>query len=154
MKTVALGIVLLVLAGSQADDGAAAKRDMEAMQGEWTMASGAADGYPIPDTMLRDFRRVCKGDEVVTTMGGRVYMKATVKLDPSKSPKAIDYAVTDGPTKGKTQLGIYQLDGDTFKSCFAAPGAERPADFASKPGDQRTSTVWKRAAKAAEPAPK
>jgi len=36
------------------------------------------------------------------------------------------------------------LDGDTFKSSFGAPGAERPKDFTSKPGDGRTVSVWKR----------
>ena len=52
--------------------------------------------------------------------------------------------MTGGFTKGKKQLGIYELDGDTFKSCFGAPGAERPKDFTSQPGDMRTSSVWKR----------
>jgi hypothetical protein len=52
--------------------------------------------------------------------------------------------MTDGFTKGKKQLGIYELDGDTFKSCFGAPGAERPKDFTSQPGDKQTSSVWKR----------
>ncbi len=68
-------------------------------------------------------------------------MKARITIDPSKKPKTIDYDVIDGPTKGKRHLGIYELDGDTFKSCFGAPGAERPTDFTSKPGDGRTSTV-------------
>ena len=52
--------------------------------------------------------------------------------------------MTDGPTKGKTQLGIYEVDGDTFRSCFASPGAERPTDFSSKPGEARTVSIWKR----------
>jgi len=50
----------------------------------------------------------------------------------------------EGFTKGKKQLGIYDLEGDKFKSCFGAPGAERPKDFSSQPGDQRTVSVWKR----------
>ena len=78
-------------------------------------------------------------------------MKAKIAIDPSKKPKTIDYEVTDGPTKGKKHWGIYELDGDTLKSCFGAPGAERPTDYTSKPGDKRTSTVWKRA-KATAPA--
>ena len=50
----------------------------------------------------------------------------------------------DGFTKGKKQLGIYELEGENFKASFAAPGAERPTDFTSKPGDKRTVSVWKR----------
>jgi uncharacterized protein (TIGR03067 family) len=56
----------------------------------------------------------------------------------------IDYEVAEGPMKGKKHLGIYELDGDAFKSCFGAPDKERPNDFTSKAGDNRTLSVWKR----------
>jgi hypothetical protein len=59
----------------------------------------------------------------------------------------------DGFTKGKKQLGIYELGGDTFKSCFGGPGAARPTDFTSMPGDRRTVSVWKREKAAAQSAP-
>ncbi len=65
-------------------------------------------------------------------------------LDPSKQPKSIDYAVTAGPNQGKKQFGIYELAGATVKFCFSAAGKERPADFTTKSGDGRTSSVWKR----------
>ena len=152
MNLVTLPLALLIalstlpaLLSRAEDQGGPARKDLDRMQGEWALVSGVADGYAIPEAMRKDFRRVCKGDEVATTVGGRVVIKATVKLDPAKSPKTIDFAVTDGPTKGKTQLGIYAIEGDTFKSCFAAPGGERPTDFTSKPGDGRTATEWKRA---------
>ena len=108
------------------------------------MVSGTADGQSMPDEMRKQMKRVCKGDEITVTAGGQVFFKAKVSIDPSKKPKIVDYEMTDGFTKGKKQLGIYELDGDTFKSCFAAPGAERPKDFTSTPGDLRTSSVWKR----------
>lgn len=52
--------------------------------------------------------------------------------------------MTQGVAKGKKQLGIYEIDGDTFKSCFGKPGDERPADFTTSPRDGRTLSVWKR----------
>ena len=58
-------------------------------------------------------------------------------------PEAIDYVLLEGPNKGKTLLGIYELTGDTLKSCFAAPGKDRPTDFATKAGDLRTLSAWK-----------
>jgi uncharacterized protein (TIGR03067 family) len=122
---------------------------MAQLQGEWSMVSGSADGQPMPDELRKQMKRVCKGDETTTTMGGRMFIKAKITIDPSKKPKTIDYQMTDGFTKGKTQLGIYEVAGDTFKSCFGKPEAERPADFTSKPGDGRTLSVWKREKQAA-----
>src|SRR5260370_22729696 len=104
--------------------------------------------------MRQQMKRVCKGHETTTTMGGQMFLKAKITIDPAKKPKTIDYQMTDGFTKGEKQLGIYEVDGDTFKACFSSPGAERPTDF--KPGDGRTTSVWKRQKEeaAAPPQPK
>src|SRR5512140_2761728 len=127
-----------------ADDNDAVKKDLVQLQGVWSMISGSADGQPMPAEMAKRMKRVCKGDEATTTMSGQIYMKAKITIDPLKTPKTIDYQMTDGFTKGQKQLGIYEVDGDTFKACFGKPGAERPMDFTSKPGDGRTLSVWKR----------
>jgi uncharacterized protein (TIGR03067 family) len=139
-----IGLTIACLTPVLADDSPAAKKDLAALQGEWSMVSGSADGQPMPEENRKQMKRVCKGNETTTTMAGQVYLKAKITLDPSKKPKAIDYQMTDGFTKGKTQLGIYEVTGDTFKACFGKPGAERPTDFTSKPGDGRTLSVWKR----------
>lgn len=148
MKTIRngllIGLACTAISLAAAENDAAIKKDMDQLQGEWSMVSGIADGQPMPDPMRRQMKRVCKRDEITVTSAGQIFLKAKVSIDPSKKPKPIDYEMTDGFTKGKRQLGIYELDGDTFKSCFGAPGAERPSDFTSKPGDQRTSSVWKR----------
>ena len=138
------GLAAVIILSARAGDDEAVKKDMAQLQGEWMMVSGSADGQAMPDDMRKQMKRVCKGDETTTTMSGQVFLKAKITIDPSKKPKTIDYEMTEGLTKGKKQLGIYEVEGDTFKSCFAAPGTERPADFSSKPGDQRTLSVWKR----------
>ena len=147
-----IGLTAFAISQVQAEDSEATKKDMAQLQGEWSMLSGSADGQPMPADMLKQMKRVCKGDEATTMMGTQVFLKAKITIDPSKKPKTIDYQMTDGFTKGKTQLGIYEVDGDTFKACFSKPGAERPTDFTTKPGDGRTLSVWKRD-KPAAPAP-
>src|SRR6476620_6271160 len=137
MKTqyTALVVVLafVMISSAWAEDNAAViKQDLARLQGEWSMVSGSADGQPMPEEMRKQMKRVCKGDEATTTMGNQVYLKAKITLDPSKKPKTIDYEMTEGFTKGKTQLGIYELEDDTFKSCFAKPGSPSPTAF--KPG--------------------
>ncbi len=145
MKTFAIALLATAsLCSAIAEPDEVTQKDLALLKGEWTMVSGSADGQPMPEQMRRQMKRVCQGDETTVTMGGQVFLKAKVTLDPSKKPKTIDYDMTAGFTKGKKQLGIYELEGDTFKSCFASPGAGRPADFTSKPGDGRTLSVWKR----------
>ena len=127
-----------------AEDTEAIKKDISQLQGEWSMVSGSADGNPMPDAMRESAKRVCKGDETTVMIGAQLLMKAKFTIDPSRKPKTIDYQMIDGPTKGKKQLGIYELQGDTVKFCFGSPGSERPTDFTSTPGDRRTLSVWKR----------
>jgi uncharacterized protein (TIGR03067 family) len=130
-----------------AEESSTQKADLASLQGEWSMTTGALDGADLPEAMARQFKRVCQADEVTVTNGSQVVMKAKITLDPTKTPKTIDYEVLDGPTKGKKHLGIYELDGDTFKSCFAAPDTERPTEFSTKTGDRRAYSIWKREAK-------
>jgi uncharacterized protein (TIGR03067 family) len=134
------GIVALISSQALAADEQAVKKELAQLQGEWSMVSGSAEG----ETMRKQMKRVCKGDELTVTMGSQVFLKAKITIDPSKTPKTIDYQMTEGFTKGKTQLGIYELGGDTFKSSFSAAGAERPKDFSTKASDGRTVSVWKR----------
>src|SRR5580700_8386142 len=108
------------------------------------MVSGEANGMAMPEATVKTGKRVAKDGETTITVSGQIYFKAKFSIDPSKKPKAIDYEMTEGPTKGKTHLGIYELDGDTVKFCFAAPGKDRPSDFAAKEGSERTLSVWKR----------
>jgi uncharacterized protein (TIGR03067 family) len=156
MKTIQIALLTAAAAITvgpvSAQESEAVKQDMALLQGDWTMVSGSADGQPMPDQIRKQMKRVCQGDETTTTMAGQVFIKAKITIDPSKKPKTIDYLMTDGFTKGKRQLGIYEVDGDSFKSCFGKPGAERPTDFTSQPGDARTLSVWKRE-KPATPAP-
>jgi uncharacterized protein (TIGR03067 family) len=143
MRTTAVLIVTLVM-GSAYGQQDAAKKEAARLEGEWSMVSGEANGQPMPPEFVKTGKRVAKNGETTISIGGQLYFKAKFTVDPTKKPKAIDYVMTEGFTKGKTQLGIYELDGDTVKFCFAAPGKDRPTEFTSKPGSERTLSVWKR----------
>jgi uncharacterized protein (TIGR03067 family) len=135
-------VVLVSVNRSAAQD--SAKKEMAQLDGEWSMVSGEANGMVMPKNMVSTGKRVAKDGETTISMAGQLYFRAKFSIDPAKKPKTIDYVMTEGPTKGKTQLGIYELDGDTVKFCFAAPGRDRPTEFASKEGSQQTLSVWKR----------
>jgi uncharacterized protein (TIGR03067 family) len=135
-----LAICLLVASG----DSEAIKKEMEQLEGEWTMVSGERDGQSLPEDLLKEAKRVAKAGETTVTIGGQLFLKARFTIDPAKKPKTIDYTLTDGPNKGQSQRGIYELDGDTVKFCFASPGKERPTEFKTMAESARTLSVWKR----------
>jgi len=141
-KLLLIALATLSISLARAAEDEAVKKDLAQLQGEWTMVSASADGQSMSEDMLKQMKRVCKGDEITVTMGDQVFLKAKITIDPSKKPKTIDYDMTEGFSKGKKQLGIYELNGDTFKACFNSPGAERPTEF--KAGDGLTLSEWKR----------
>jgi uncharacterized protein (TIGR03067 family) len=140
-----LVFVFALVAADKAED--AVKKEQAQLEGEWTMLSGEIDGVAMPEEMRKTAKRVAKDGETAVTVNDRIFMKAKFTIDPAKKPKTIDYTFTDGPTKGKKQLGIYELDGDTVKFCFSAPDKDRPTEFTTKEGSSRTLSVWKRSKK-------
>jgi uncharacterized protein (TIGR03067 family) len=140
-KTTAVLLWVLVLAAGARDG---VKEEAARLQGEWSMVSGEADGQPLPAESVKGWKRVARGGVTTVTVDGRVLFKATFTVDPASKPRAINYAMTEGPTKGQTHLGIYKLDGDTVEFCVAAPGTARPTEFTAPAGSQRILSVWKR----------
>jgi uncharacterized protein (TIGR03067 family) len=149
LKHLSMVLPLLFTSSLRAEDNQAIKADLAKFQGEWSMVSGLADGQAMPNALLATAKRVCKDDETTVTVSGQLILKAKFTIDPTKTPKSIDYQATDGPTKGRKHLGIYEVEKDSLKFCFGSPDAERPTTFESKPGDGRTFSVWKRAKDAA-----
>jgi uncharacterized protein (TIGR03067 family) len=143
-STLTLAIIAFAVATGWAADEKAIEKDQGQLQGEWTMISGARDGQAFPDDFMKGSKRVAKGNETTVIIGGQLLMKAKFTLEPSSKPKHIDYEVTDGANQGKSQLGIYEVTGEQVKFCFSTPGGARPTEFATKPGDGRTLSVWKK----------
>jgi uncharacterized protein (TIGR03067 family) len=143
MRTFLSLVAVLALVGADAPADAV-KKEMSQLEGEWTMISGERDGQPLPDNFLKDAKRVAKDGVSTISLGDMVYMKAKFSVDPTKKPKAIDYEILEGPTKGKKVLGIYEIDGDKVKFCFAAADKDRPSEFTAKAGSGNTLSVWKR----------
>jgi len=139
--TMVFALLVLIDFGHSQD---AANKEMAQLEGQWSMVSGESNGFSMPKETVQSGKRKAKDGETTITIGGQTYFKAKYTIDATKKPKAIDYMMTEGPTKGKTHLGIYELDGDTLKFCFAAPGKDRPTEFSAKEGSQRTLSVWKR----------
>ena len=130
--------------GARADDKADLEKELRKFQGAWTIESSEAGGKELPSGELKGVILTFEGDKHTVKKGDEVLQAGTMKLDLSKSPKAIDVTITQGPEKGAVMLGIYELSGDTLKVCFDAEGKKRPTQFKTAPGSETFVIVHKR----------
>jgi uncharacterized protein (TIGR03067 family) len=143
MRFTVLGLIFVFLMAAE-DPKDAVKKEYDKFEGTWRMESFLMDGKPSPIKDFADFKMTLKG-ETFTTDGAEGKSSGTYKVDPTKKPKTLDIVFSSGPNGGVTMLGIYELDGDTYKVCLpTAPGAERPKEMASKEGSGLVLEVFKR----------
>jgi uncharacterized protein (TIGR03067 family) len=114
------------------------------LDGEWAMVSCVMNGQALPQAFVKSGRRVSKGGAMQVLVSGQTMMTAQVSVNRSTQPMSMDYVCAAGPATGQRQHGIYALDGDSLKICFAALGDPRPTEFSSSTGDARTFAVWRR----------
>jgi uncharacterized protein (TIGR03067 family) len=133
---------LAFVVGVAAQD--AAKEELKRLDGVWRIVSVVSDGKKTPEDAIKGMSVVLSGDTYTVKVDEKQVEKGTQKVDPTKKPKTIDINILEGEDKGKSQLGIYELDGDTLKMCFAAAGQARPTEFSSKEGSKHDLGVFQR----------
>ena len=138
-----LAVALLLAAGAPSKDDLA-KKDLDAMKGTWKATGGEEDGKPIPEDLAKKFTLTVDGDKYTFTIQDMSEEQGTIKIDPSQKPRAIDVMIMSGEDKGKSQYGVYEVEGDTLKLCFATPGKERPKALAAKEGSMHSLFIFKR----------
>ncbi|MGE0129499.1 MAG: TIGR03067 domain-containing protein [Blastocatellales bacterium] len=141
-----LGLIAAGGPGVWADDKADVEKELKKFQGTWMFESVEAGGKKLPADQFKEMTVAFEGEKYFVKMGDEVVEAATLKLDPSQSPKTFDSMVTEGPNKGTVILGIYEIDGDTLRACFDPEGKKRPTEFKAESGAQ-TLVVHKRVKK-------
>jgi uncharacterized protein (TIGR03067 family) len=147
MKTALLALVAVAATAVAFAEDDQAKKDLKALVGTWQYTSQEADGKETDKENLKAVTVTVTADgKWEAKHEGKTFLEGTVRLDPSKKPKAADWAITtEGDLKGKTALGIYDVDKDTWKHCFGFD--KRPEKFESKEGSKVTNAVLKRVKK-------
>jgi len=152
-NTPILLVTFLLLAGlglpnaSGDPPGNAFTRELKALAGTWRPVSAENNGYKASEEDLKGALWVRDADGKWTMRRGDeiVVEWAVKKIDATKNPKTIDIEVTAGTYKGVVYQGIYELDGDTLRICFALPDRdERPTEFSASKGSIRALSEFKR----------
>jgi uncharacterized protein (TIGR03067 family) len=74
--------------------------------------------------------------------------QATFQIDPTKSPKTIDYTqIIESKTQGRIIPGIYEIEGDTLRVCRTTGSNVRPTEYSAAARSGHVLLVLKRETK-------
>jgi uncharacterized protein (TIGR03067 family) len=137
-----LVVTATLLVGADAPTEDIVKKDKEKLQGAWRVIVAEKNGEKRDREDLVKVQIVIAGDKL-TIKDPRLSDEGMVyQLDPRKKPKEINLR---GAETKEVNRGIYALDGDELKICFAnEPGKARPTDFTAKAKSGRVLVVAKR----------
>lgn len=145
--TLLFALLFIPLGLALADDDAKKddKKTDDPIAGTWKCVSyedqrGKREGEEAPDYVLS-----FKGGKYSQKNNGTEDETGTYKLDTSKKPATIDLDIKTGNDEGKKQPGIFKMDGDKLKICFAMPGGDkRPEKFEIGEGQSGLMVIFKR----------
>src|SRR5437899_487252 len=91
--------------------------DEEKIQGTWSVVALERGGFEVTEDFVKQAKLVITPDKVKVQADGKD-MQVGYKLDASKKPAHMDILESSGG-KDVVFQGIYALDGDDLKICFA-----------------------------------
>jgi uncharacterized protein (TIGR03067 family) len=137
-------LLAFAAAASLAMNGAGQDAKKSELEGTWKGDSLEKAGQQL-DEHAKTVRWEITGDKI-TVIEGDLRVQGTVTVDSKKSPKTIDVeAKGDGGRISLVLIGIYSLEGDVLKACYAAAkDAKRPKEFKTTSGSDQVLLVLKR----------
>jgi uncharacterized protein (TIGR03067 family) len=106
------------------------------LQGEWSIVFLEVDGLAPAPHIFAGAKMVIEGNRFTSLGMGAVY-GGTIELNPETAPKSFRMKFTAGPDTGKTNSGIYELEGDRWRICLNVTGGPAPDAFVTSPGSGR-----------------
>jgi uncharacterized protein (TIGR03067 family) len=121
----------------------AAQQELKKLEGTWVCVSAVEGKEKREFIRGKEARLTIRNESFMLSVDGEFVEKVAIKVDPSKKPKTVDLTRTEGPEKGDTALGIYELNGDELKLCIAQRSNQpRPTEFTA--GDKSTLFIFRR----------
>lgn len=123
----------------------AIRADHLAIEGEWRAVSIEVNGNAVgADALAKIVVENGRDGEWTLLVDGAEIAEGTSTIDPTVTPKTIDFKVSKGNDAGRETFGIYELSGKTRRICYAEPGRQRPSDFSAPAGSGRVLAVFER----------
>ncbi len=125
------------------------QKEINKLQGAWVMIVGEHDGKQLSGDHIGRSKITyegTKGTLVVPQQHNETIIFDIVKIDPATNPKQMHFVRRNGPSAGKTVIGIYEFDGnDQYRFAFDPTGTATVKEFSTKEGSGHIRHNWKRA---------
>ena len=136
-STLVTGLMMLLMLGSAYPAGSQGQEaaERQRLMGTWTgwIVDGRGDR---PNAMIGKITEMVITDRTIRARDDQQNMgEGNYRLGREQGMGTLDTAAVAGPLRGKTYLGIYQLDGDTLRWCTANPGRPRPTELITRRGE-------------------
>jgi uncharacterized protein (TIGR03067 family) len=112
------------------------------LQGTWQVVSAMSNGGPV-SRELWEKKHVITGNNVVVTQHSGETIILEIEIYAAKTPKQID-AIAHVEDKDIVIHGIYTVDANELRLCFAQPGKARPSELSTRQGDMQSLAVLRR----------
>jgi uncharacterized protein (TIGR03067 family) len=102
------------------------------VEGTWAIKSLMFGDKKLPEEALEKIMPTFtfKEGKYSSSIMGKEDEAGSFKIDAKTKPAHIDLMIEVGKDKGKTQLGLIAVDGDTLKMALGKPGEkDRPKNF-------------------------
>jgi uncharacterized protein (TIGR03067 family) len=133
-----LAAALIAADDTKKDD----KKTADPLKGTWKAVSTETNGNKRDNP---NYELSFEGGKYKQKNMGVVDEEGEYKLGTDKKPATLDLKILTGMDEGKSQVGIYKIEGDTLTICFALAGdTTRPTDFTAKEDSNRFMVVLKR----------
>jgi uncharacterized protein (TIGR03067 family) len=135
-----LAVLLVSLVVNAQED---AKKELQKFEGTWKVAAFEQKGQKADTEAFKEFKLTIKGDKFTFESPGDK-MEGTIKVDPSKKPKALDVEGKNSSGETIKSAGIYELDKDSMKVCYRLNSTDRPKEFKTGPDSDDFLVIYQR----------
>ena len=130
LVTVVMAMAVAAAASARTQD--AVPKEMQPLQGTWVVTQINGDAAPSENQTAL----VIAGSKYSETVDGTVDETGLFKVDASKTPMTVDLVIQEGDDAGKTQLGVFDVKGDTMRLLLNTAGATvRPTSLEKPDGE-------------------
>jgi uncharacterized protein (TIGR03067 family) len=142
LRSTLAALMLAPILALGADD-KPSKKELEELQGTWSSVTATkANGEELsPEAIIKaDHWVTFSGDTMTNSSAGMPPVSFKIAIDPSKSPKEIDWTIRKG---APPRLGIYRIKDDTLEIAWGSLKDGRPTRPAALiPCPKDSETKW------------